>query len=1015
MSLLLRRRSGQALEHLSEESLVSHRTGSTLPDNYDPSIRGNVVHDFSAPRPPRNYSGTTLYTLGHLEPEGQESSSREGRASAQDHYRPEKRHTPIFQENFDDEDQIRNDAGIRAEELANKAFIARNSLPPVDDEHLLPPFARARATPDSYRPLPPDPPGDKEETLYPVAVPPVTSVTPLSPVAEDEAPLTGDSNVEPSRSDTKSTRQSGVVVRSRATSRTSIGDFQSAGLPSHMLSQSSRFSFQLGNVDSAAQEQLLEERHKQKMAAKAVADAAKGAEEDVNNELEDDFDYDDMDAYDGFEDDVPTIGDEWDFGQGTGVSNMTLGTGALNLQEAARMALQSHPVGQRVSLPTFNDIQGLGITSSIPAQPRTIEEPVKQPEASARSKANFDDIDGFYFDDGEFDEADFDAANPFDESVLDDPSHPLYERKQPMPPLPEDPDGVLKDNDEPGRKSMVPQNSRKVRRSRLPGDDTKEPLPVHPDPNASMDTVSAYHQALALAATQAAAEGRFNRSDSITSSSLENSAELPPVDRLSAHMEDDESGVPNISSRPSLVPDEGRLSQATSGFSPTHPPAGDDLAGLAPSNKGVVFSLPGAYGEDAWQSDFDMSDYDSTLEDDPIIAAANAEALANDDEGIYGQEFGFYAKPGSFATTKDDGEAVFYQGGYFGPKDWSEIKRKKSTREPNLTPITERSEYSTRNSLISLHVPDRGDRRGAPSPGLAALASMSPGWDGDMSMETLMKLRNRAFGGSQGSLVNSSAPGSSPMNSSPVVSKDPRALWSSPIGREMNVSDYDLGADYAELLDEANLADDDEADEDHNSLGDDSPDRHASDEGSVYSDSNDDDNDPDPERTQQCIASGSPTLRASQLPSIPSSPSPPKKATPSRPRLQLHPTSSPPTTASTNLSSRTALTTPIVPPSPTPTTPASNSKANSTAPFTPISPTTNNALSSGFGSPISPIAPQTAFKKRPGHSRTGSDSVAYVRERDEEGEVRWVLERMRTAEDGGVEIVGREVVEGGRI
>jgi hypothetical protein len=42
--------------------------------------------------------------------------------------------------------------------------------------------------------------------------------------------------------------------------------------------------------------------------------------------------------------------------------------------------------------------------------------------------------------------------------------------------------------------------------------------------------------------------------------------------------------------------------------------------------------------------------------------------------------------------------------------------------------------------------------------------------------------------------------------------------------------------------------------------------------------------------------------------------------------------------------------------------------------------------------------------------------VAYVKEMDDEaGTFRWVLERRRTAEDGGVEIVGREVISGGRI
>lgn len=41
--------------------------------------------------------------------------------------------------------------------------------------------------------------------------------------------------------------------------------------------------------------------------------------------------------------------------------------------------------------------------------------------------------------------------------------------------------------------------------------------------------------------------------------------------------------------------------------------------------------------------------------------------------------------------------------------------------------------------------------------------------------------------------------------------------------------------------------------------------------------------------------------------------------------------------------------------------------------------------------------------------------MAYVREDDEKGGKRWVLERRRTAETGELELIGRTVVLGGRI
>ena len=63
-------------------------------------------------------------------------------------------------------------------------------------------------------------------------------------------------------------------------------------------------------------------------------------------------------------------------------------------------------------------------------------------------------------------------------------------------------------------------------------------------------------------------------------------------------------------------------------------------------------------------------------------------------------------------------------------------------------------------------------------------------------------------------------------------------------------------------------------------------------------------------------------------------------------------------------------------------------------------------------------APQTA-KKVSSHSRKGSgaDSVTYVREPDPDGggKPRWVLERRRTSEQGQLELVGRELVQGGWI
>ncbi|KAM0254646.1 hypothetical protein ACHAQJ_006555 [Trichoderma viride] len=151
----------------------------------------------------------------------------------------------------------------------------------------------------------------------------------------------------------------------------------------------------------------------------------------------------------------------------------------------------------------------------------------------------------------------------------------------------------------------------------------------------------------------------------------------------------------------------------------------------------------------------DMDDFE--LDDDAIIAEANASALANDSDGWYGQEFGFYAAP--VGTAAANLESYGYAaGGFFGPKGANNLNRSVSgrviSREPNLTPITERSEYSNRNSLMSLGMPPINGTPIIQSPGLAQLAMMADRGD-EMNLSALLRLRSRAWGGSQASLASS--------------------------------------------------------------------------------------------------------------------------------------------------------------------------------------------------------------------------------------------------------------------
>ncbi|KAL8423906.1 hypothetical protein RB596_003936 [Gaeumannomyces avenae] len=237
--------------------------------------------------------------------------------------------------------------------------------------------------------------------------------------------------------------------------------------------------------------------------------------------------------------------------------------------------------------------------------------------------------------------------------------------------------------------------------------------------------------------------------------------------------------------------------------SPPLPPA--DLLIISPTtasdapHSGRSDAPPEGFDNDYYEDDpytQDMDDYD--LDDDDIVAEANASALANDSDGWYGQEFGFYSNaPGGHHLGSASGQSAqnpyeYSSGGYFGPSGGLNIGRSASgrvlSREPNLTPITERSEYSNRNSIMSMGLPSAigsgPDRNSLQSPGLAQLAMMAD--DDNLTLSSLLRLRSRAWGGSQPSLVSSregsprsERPGPFPLSAS-AVADGPLSPWASP-------------------------------------------------------------------------------------------------------------------------------------------------------------------------------------------------------------------------------------------
>lgn len=741
----------------------------------------------------------------------------------------------------------------------------------------------------------------------------------------------------------------------------------------------------------------MEERHKQKAAEKASKQTRMST-----NTLDDEYDeygmddYDDMDG--GFEEDIPMLGDEDDFG-GLGDQSMDAGINnfdfsSLSIQPNAASSLSPIVPSDYMQTPvdaTGNRIgyalseganQGLyqgnigNVQESQEHAPTKADSTVHASTAHQnRFSADNDLGDDMYFDDGLIGVADDDqnGVTEFDENVFDDPNGPLFDRKVKLPNA----------EDLSTASAANPLSHGDFEMDLEAEDDALDGLAggaslahktsvVQQQTLPDYNNMNAYHSALADAATRAEAAGRFTRK-----ASTETGRPSPDAEQVSTPSD----------SRPSLVPDDGRFSLDTDGFLQD-----DDVFGMS---SGFV-------------DDYDYSEYDSNLEDDPMIAAANAEALAFDDEGFYGQEFGFYASA--------VGDSPNAWGGFFGPSGVGRsVSGRNAVREPNLTPITERSEYSTRNSFISLNH-FRDGQQPLSSPGLAQLARMSPyEWpeEEDMSLDTLLKLRKGAFGGSNISLPNSTA--NSPRNSSPMGMQFVPRLSSATGSRMVEHTDSELESDESPNMDG-------EGDDEYGEAFMDAV-------NATYEDEDDSGDDATGGR------SGSPTLKAghyespvnhdvtrpNKLPPLPSSAQLQalhSMQSPTQIALPMSPDGRPPSSHGNTSSGSTPLASPLAF-SQRPTAPPSIDTSLSSPSATLSNSTGPRRSSMGLVSPISNSSPITpgGSSWRAGHSRKGSaaDSVTYVRDHDEAGEGRWILERRRTAESGELELIGREIVEGGRI
>lgn len=914
MSLLHRRRSAQITTYAQDLALEKKNhiiPSMKLQDDYDPRIRGSVVHDFSAPRP------TRIVASDHGKPSAMKSTHRNGinaalrpgewqNLSVEDSTvtsRPnsapgaDRQHTPVFKEHFGletepwhfDEDDRRNQQTKsimdRIPNMGQSAHVV-SSLPPFA-RNLPSNFTGALQVGSADYHLPSNVPLESvSENARADSPPPSITV-------DDHSPMSLPSAI-PSSPPTSPPKN-----RSRATSNADT-TFQGAGLPKHFSSNASRFSFDLGGVGSAAQEKLLEEKHRQQAAQRAQPRSRAGSSTvgARSSEVEEDEDYlyDDMDDFDGFEERIPGVntdaeeeeaegryGEIVDKSKPTSSTESPLvsptsftSTGYTSVDSPRDVLVETAAENRRASYNSNeqsdlhkqrNESQEYYPSSQYQSDELPfIHKNAKLLESSVPTDQLYIDHeeDDLYFDDGIIEDIDEGGGPDFDESLFDDDTSRIYGLPlRDLKPLPAVAVSISTDPSQPSTRpisfsSIIPVSSDLAQVNREI--ETIKPLhsstlPRNPGSfltqgvattGLTHDNLAAYHDALAFAATQAALTGRFDR----------------------------QSGT--LDSGKLASPKEGREQKVM--FDEQHPESFRDFD---------THSIP---------DDTGRFDFDDNLEDDSIIAAANAEALENDDEGFYGQEFGF------FARANGTGEAEYSNGGYFGPAGADGLRRSHSGRanfqEPSLTPITERSEWSNRNSAISLAL-QGGYPQSFPNAGLAQLADSFNFREDDMSLSALLRLRRGAWGGSNVSLPSSVG---SQKSSSPQTYLPPMM----PSGMLPNgISSSNPAGSSHSLISENGFGSGEES------------------------------------------LSGSPTLR-----------------------LQTQ-----------------GLAVTVL------QTQADRSNGSDS------SPKRRNAL------------------KGPGHSRnsSGAESVSYVKEVSEDGAGRWVLEKRRTAEGGQVEILGRRVVEGGRI
>lgn len=901
MSLFLRRRPSPATASGMQQASIQHLAipPMALPDGWDPRIRGEGVHDFSAPRTTspqvRRVPGSQHQLDGTVNDSdrGPGYDGRDGLGSLKAPQTP--RPGPRLNSS------VTGPSSLSEGDLAHARVDGPHETRPYHPQQSNLPEGYDLGAPGPESLKPPSDIKSSQDSASPRDHVPSSLGGNITFDLDEARPSSEDPEKLPSSASPDLERIG--LNRHPATDKAQLNEnyhIQPENIPRHMKSNaSSRFSFDLVGVESAQQEHLLEEKHRRIMSSKIFRPSRPSQQREMQaaargSDTESDDGSASVSEYSAvFEEAVPGVNVDATNMEGEAANlSSTLSAfqsaipGIMALDEAKYTVSDLNPAGPRENNAQLDqDIHIAGTATSESQSLHSISSNVhhvtvdQQVAEGSSTSSPISTIDTNSMTSVPIVDSS-DEESHYDDDKVPELFHPeLFSASREMALSPMD---NVNGQDIPKHDSLFNESEQVLQTSEATVDSTHESSGhnEHARSQVQMDKIITEH----VVPTEGLAILWPNSPQPML---LEHGAGIPPLN----------SGIAvNLLDHTFPVKHNALMEVASAGSAPipqppdsiSNEPGYGEVPRLKISNSNEII---GNEAFDSFAYDSELEEEGNVVDDDPIIAAANAEALASDSDGFYGQEFGFYAN----ANGSSDSEYAL--GGFFGSPGNDGLFRSHSGHgvflEPNLTPITERSEYSTRSSFVFPHLSTTAHPTVQPLPnhGLAQLAARMDSSADDLSLANLQQLRRNAWGGSNGSLgsADSLGGGSLPPRLPPIPHSTP--------GFSMSTSRLSLTG--------------------------------TADASSCYDSSSD----------GHLSAPASPTL------------------------TQLYP---------------------------------------------PL----NQRDTFGSTESYPPDVEQAPSFNRSEHK---TESVRYVKEEDSSGRTRWVVERLKRLESGQVEVVGRELVSGGRI